>query len=691
MSLSAALPAAADAGHAAAAAALASPAAPATVPGTAQPVDVVILADESGSMLSYPNEITGMQQAATQIVDAEWSPQSRIAIYGFGSAPPGGQSAQAAIDQYCPLTALDSSTARAALARCAAEIKARPARQGNNTDFAAALQQADEVLGASQAAGHLPLIFFMTDGQLDVGPDSPYIPRGVSDPAGTIGDSNAQALITARSTGLLAQLRGIGAEIWPVGFGDAGKLTKARDELSLFAAGGAQNGCPAGSGARPGPEFISPAVPSDQVTQDIQTDLIAAFAEARCATVEGPGWFPLPAGSKITKTVTISPLATYASIIVDKGSPQVIVTYKDPAGQKFTDTSPGGQGASAVGGALIGAQQSGQPDQAALETLQLENPAPGRWTVTFTDPKGVGGQEVGLWVIWQGEVTLEPTDQQVGDPGHQYTLAVQPVVRSARVQPSELGTFTGQFTVTWPGGQSVTVPARLDTAKGSLTYGDFTAPVSIPQGLRRGRATVSFTGAAPGVQGEASTGFLVQPGGGIVVTLENTSGLTVPPGGILQVNGTITANRQTGSKIVFALADLKNGVDASLTSPFGSVRVPSGQQRITLKIHFGKNTRLGLATGTIQWAPADQGTPAPSDFLSAASLDVTIAYPPSHWWIWPIVGLLAAVLLVLLVRVLMIWRARIKHLRPLTTAGPDTTWDPPPDSPGTDHWTSDGS
>jgi hypothetical protein len=661
-----------------------------TVPGTAQPVDVIILADESGSMLKYPNEITGMQQAATQIVDAEWSPQSRIAIDGFGSAPPGGQSTQAAIDQYCPLTAVDSSAARTALARCAAEIKGRSLQQGYNTDFAAALQQASEVLSGSRAAGHLPLVFFMTDGQLDEGPDSPYVPKGVNDPFGTIGDRNAQALITAPSTGLLAQLRGIGAEIWPVGFGDAGRLTSAKDELSLFAADGAQNGCPAGSGAQPSPKFIPPTVSSDQETQDIQTDLIAAFAEARCAAAEPPIWSPLPAGSAVSKTVTISPLATYASIIVDKGNSQVIVTYKDPAGQKFTDTSPGGQGASAVGGVLFGPQQSGQPDQAALETLQLEDPAPGPWTVTFTDPKGVAAQEVGLSAIWQGEVTLEPTDQQVGDPGHQYTLAVQPVVRSARVQPSELSMFIGQFMVTWPGGQSVTKPAHLDTTKGSPTYGDFTATVTVPQNLN-GRANVNFTGAAPAVQGEASTSFLVRPGGGIVVALQNTSGRTVAPGGTLQINGTINANGQTGSKIVFALAGLGNGVDASLKSPFGQVTVPSGQQSITLTIYFDPKARLGPATGTIQWAPGGQGTPPPSDFLSASSLDLTIAYPAppltSHPWFWVIVALLAAVILVLLVRWLMVWRAWTIHVRgPIATAGSGTEWEIPGDSPGTDPW-----
>jgi len=660
-----------------------------TVSGTAQPVDVVILADESGSMLEFPNEITGMQQAATQIVDAEWSSQSRIAIYGFGSAPPGAQSTQAAIDQYCSLTPVDSTAARAALARCAGEIKGRQA--GNNTDFAAALQQAEAVLGASRAAGHLPLVFFMTDGQLDEGPDSLYVRKGVSDPTGAIGDGNAQALITAPSTGILAQLRGIGAEVWPLGFGDAGKLKAAKDELSLFAADGAQSGCPPGSGAQPGPEFIPPTVPSDQETQDIQTDLIAAFAEARCAAVQQKGWYRLPAGSSLTKTVPISPLASYASVIVDKGSPQVIVTYKDPAGQTFTDSSPGGQGASSVGGVFIGAQQSGLPDQAALETLQLENPAPGPWTVTFTNPMGVAAQVVGLSVIWQGEVTLEPTSQQVGDPGRQYTLAMQPVVRSARVQPSELGKFTGQFMVAWPGGQSVTVPARLDTAEASPTNGDFIATVTVPPNLTgRTRASVIFTGAAPGVQGAASTGFLIQPGGGIVVTLENTSGRTVHPGGDLRISGTINANGQTASTIDFTLNGLGNGVDASLTKPLGPVTVPSGQQPVTLTIHFDPTARLGLATGTIQWAPAGQGTPSASDWLSVASLDVTVVPIPlpltSHWWFWVIIALLAAVFLATVIQLVRLGRARSRLEHGITADDPDIHWKPPVDSPSSDHW-----
>jgi hypothetical protein len=655
--------------------------------GTGPSVDVVILGDESGSMLDNANEFVGMEQAATQIVDLEWSPQSRIAIYGFGSAPP-GKPASTAIDQYCPLTALDSPGARGTLIRCAAEIQARTA--GNNTDFAQALQQAYEALARSRAAGHLPLVFFMSDGALDEGPNSSYA-HGASDPNGAIGNSAAQALITAPSTGWLARLRGIGAEVWPIRFGSAPKGENAPDgqaELALFAAGGAQNGCPAGDGANPRVTPIPPADTGEQERQDFQTALIAAFAEARCAVVEQPGCSTLSAGSTVPRTVTISELATNASITVDKGSPQAVATFRDPRGDTFTDTSPGGQGASVVGGVLIGAQQYGQHDQLALETLQLQDPAPGPWQVTFRDPAGVAPQRVCLSVVWQGELGLQFTDQQVGDPGHSYTLAVQPVVRSARVPASELGGFTGQFQVTWPGGQAVTVPARLDTATTSPTSGDFTASVLVPQGLN-GQAHVIFTGAASGVQGATDTAFPVRPGGGLIITLDNTSGDLVQPGHDLTINGTVNTNGQPGTSILFALAGLKDGVDASLTSPFGQFRVPSGQLPITLTIHFDKKARPGRATGTIQWAPADQGTPAASDYLSAASLDVVIGYPPppvtSQWWLWLIIALAAAGMLAFLGWRLVIWAAQ-RGLPPLPETAPDIYRRPPGPPSDRDPW-----
>ncbi len=625
--------------------------------GAAQAVDVVILADESGSMQQFPNEIQGEQQAATQIVQEEWSAQSQVAIYGFGSAPPGAP-AQAAIDQYCgPMQLTDAGRAR--LAQCAAEIKPRTQAEGYNTDFAAALVQAKTVLGAAPP-GSLPLVFILTDGQLDVGPDSAYAPKGLS-PAQSdaAGNAKAQADITNPATGILGQLRGIGAEIWPVGFGSADK-----GELSLFARGGAQNGCPVGSGSIPSAAIVPPGGTGIQETEAIQSTVLGAFANARCAVLDQVSWFPLPAGGSVTRTVTISELATFGSLIVDKGDPRVVVSYTDPAGHKVSDNTGNGQPSGSFPDGTSYALGGG--GQSPLESLRLTNPDPGTWTVTFTDPPGVPKQTVGLAVLWQGEVQLEFVGQQVGDPGHRYLLAVQPTVRSRHVPASALGALTTSFAVTWPGGTAVTVPARLDRASG-----DFTAQPLIPAGAGRGSARVTVTAASPGVQGQAAASFPVRPGGGLTVTLDLPRGTRVAPGASVTANATIDTNGAPATSIVFSLGGLSDGVDATITRPSGAIQVSSGRQVIPVTISFGKPSRLGPALGTIRWAPAGQGTPAPSDWLAFDSLDVNIEYPPTPiyeqpgWLAGFVVVLLAAGLLFL--RRLGTGRERRRYLRPAST------------------------
>jgi hypothetical protein len=601
----------------------------ATPLGTMQPVNVVILADESGSMQQYPNEVSGERQAAAQIVQEEWSPQSQIAIYGFGGAPEKrGAQPQSAIDQYCGPTELTGNAARTRLTQCAAEITPRTAAQGYNTDFAAALIQAKTVLGAPQAVNRLPLVFILTDGQLDVGQNSPYSGWPSSRAAG---NAAAQKLITDPSAGILHDLRNIGTEIWPVGFGQADT-----SELDLFARGGAQNDCPAGSGATPKAAIVPPSATGSAETEDIQSKLIGAFAEARCAALGQSIWAQLPVGGSVHKTATISQLATLGALVVDKGDPRVEVTYTDPKGNKVSDNTPNGQSAGSIDGAsyaLTGGSQS------PLETLRLDNPLPGPWQVTFTDPPGVPAQTVGLSVVWQGEVQLEFVNQQVGDPGHPYQIAVQPAVRSAPVPPSALAGFTAGFNVSWPGGQVARAQARLDAS------GDFSAAVTVPQGLN-GTAVVTVTAAAPGVQGQARTAFKVSPGGGLTVSLNIPRGTTVAPGRTVTANATIDTNGLPATSIVFSLGGLSDGVDATIASPARAVPVGSGRQSFPLTIRFGPQTRLGPALGTIRWAPAGQVTPTPSDWLAVDSLDVNIEYPPlpvwEQWWFWLVILAAAA-------------------------------------------------
>ena len=579
--------------------------------GTAQPVSAVILADESGSMQDYASEVAGERQAAAQIVQEEWSPQSKIAIYGFGSAPDErGAQAQAAIDQYCAPTELTNNAARTTLAECAAEIKPRTEAQGYNTDFAAALTQALDVLSASSGTDRLPLVFILTDGQLDEGPNSPYAGWGSTDAAGT---AAAQELITNPSTGILRRLREAGAEVWPVGFGEADST-----ELNLFAKGGAQNACPAGSGAIPSATIIPPSVTGPEETEAIQSDLVGAFAEARCAVSVKPAWKNLPSGGSVTETVTISPLATLGSLVVDKGDPRVTVTYTDPAGHEFSDRDLNGQISDSVDGAAY--VLTGQ-SQSPLETVRLDDPLPGPWKVTFTSAPGVSAQMVGLSLVWQGEVQLEFIKQAIGEPGQPYTLAFQVATRSAPVQARALAGFMAGFTVQWAGGQQSAVKASLDAS------GDFDATVMVPQNAN-GIARATATLAGPGIQGQEGAAFHVNPGGGLTVALNIPPGTTVAPGGTITAQATVYTNGLSATSIVFSLGNLGDGVLATL-SPAGQVQIGSGRQSIPVVIRFGPRTRLGPALGTIQWAPANQGTPTSSDWLAIDSLDVDIEYPPT--------------------------------------------------------------
>jgi hypothetical protein len=239
-------------------------------------------------------------------------------------------------------------------------------------------------------------------------------------------------------------------------------------------------------------------------------------------------------------------------------------------------------------------------------------------------------------VVWQGEVQLEFVNQKIGDPGHLYHLAVQPAVRSAPVQASELAGFTAAFAIKWPDGQRANVKARLDHS------GDFTATVPVPADAN-GPAHVMATAQAAAVHGQAVTVFNVTPGGGLTVNLNVPPGTRVSPGGTVTANGTIDTNGAPATSIVFALGDLHNGVEAALVSPRGLLKVGSGNQPVKVVIKFFKGTRLGPVLGTIKWAPTATGTAAPSDYLAADSLDVTIGYPPkpltAQWWFW--VGLAA--------------------------------------------------
>lgn len=590
----------------------------------AKSVNVVILADESGSIAQTPNALAGERQAAIEIIQAAWSPSSQIAVYGFGSAPSGrGATASEAVDELCRLTELNTSTNLTSLTRCANLIAPRTRPGEGNTDFAAALMQAQSVLNAPDPLHRVPLIFILTDGMLDVGPNSPYLPR----PSTTAqGDNAAQQQLTGT---ILPSLRQFGAEVWPLGFGQANKK-----ELDTFAAGGAQFNryCAADTRAVPKLTVVPSKFTGTQETQKIEDGLLRAFAAATCGTVSPGPWQTIRPGGSVRVPVNIDPLTEFGSIVVNKGSPRVEVTYTDSDGGSISD-NPANSGRTSLHSEAYALGTGGS--LSTQEALHLQNPVPGQWTVTFTNTSPIP-QTVGVSVVWQGQVEPEiKFVPQIGDSGKPLTIQVEPAIYSSPVPAQDLARLTVSVTVQWAGSSApISEIPKLDRANGY-----FVAKVLVPSG-RSGVAVVTATVQEPGAQGTRVAKLSYQPGGGLSVDLNFPTGKRVSPGGSLTETATVNNLGLPGTSIEFSLADLGNGVDAQI-APSGPVKIGSGRKTVPVTISFGTHSRPGQTRGTIQWRVVNSGIENTAAYLN---LDVAPAPAPLYekWWPWTVLAVLVA-------------------------------------------------
>lgn len=628
----------------------------------ATPVRVVILADESGSITDVSGAVQGERQAASLIVQGEWSAKSQIAVYGFGSAPSKHNiRARAALDPYCGLTELSGEAARAALTRCAGEITPRTAAQGDNTDFAAALGAARDLLATPDPLHRVPIVFLLTDGILDVGQNSPYGGQGTSD---AMGNRNAAQLLATR---ILPALSSLGAQIWPIGFGDAN-----RNQLNKYAGAGAHGNpeCPSDSGGTNigGTPKVTIVPPGDAATETrlIEQALLGAFATARCGALQRTPAVTLQPGSSVTVPVSINSLATFGSIFVTKGDPRVEVTYADPDGHTVSDNTTAQHPSGVLDGAdyaLTSGGTSGVPND-AVESLRLDNPVTGTWRVTLTNPPGVGRQQVSVSVVWQGRIQADLIlSPQVADPGQPLRIGVQPVVRSAPLPDGTLAGLRVDVTVGWgPAGTQHRVPTTLNG------QGEFVGTILVPRGLT-GTALIRAFVRGHGVQGTTARKVPVVPGGSLEVGLAIPRGIRVAPGGTVSATARVSNEGLPANRITFALNGLNNGVNAWIASPTRPVPVGSGRRDIAITIRFGRQTRLGPALGTIEWAEARPGSnPAAGSAAlhPAGYLDVVVEPPPGplidRWWVRALIALALALAITLLV-ILPLMRRRARGRR----------------------------
>ncbi|MFD0478503.1 vWA domain-containing protein [Nonomuraea thailandensis] len=339
-------------------------AAQAAPPSDVKPVRVVILVDESGSLKDQ--DVTRERAAAQLIALSELSEQSQVAVVGFGSSNGPGQSA---VDIVCPLTGVQTAQDRESLSRCVEKLRLRTAEEGNDTDHAAALEQALDIMGRPDDQQRAKIVFLLTDGVLDVRNSPQY---GADAQAR---NANAQAQIT-RS---LADAERGQVQIWPLGFGAADKSA-----LDAFAAGGWVQPCGDQQTSTPKARVVA-------TSADVERSLLEAFAYARCAGIEKSVTDSLDAGATVDLNVNIPIIATDGSIVVVKRDKRIQVTYFDPEGTQVPKQ-----------GELKESTFQAAGEAGPVESLRIRNPLPGQWRIRLESPPGVSRQEVSATVVWQG-------------------------------------------------------------------------------------------------------------------------------------------------------------------------------------------------------------------------------------------------------------------------------------------------
>jgi hypothetical protein len=406
-----------------------------------RPVQIVVLVDQSGSLSD--EDVARERDAVRVIVQGEPSPGSTVSVVGFGSADRPGQ---AAVDQVCPRTQLDTPQKREALADCVGLLHARTAEEGDGTDHVNALRQALSDVRMPAPASLPKIVYLLTDGKLDVSKSPAY------------GDNSADRNRAAgqQIPGVLAELSRAGAAVWPLGFGTADKA-----QLDGFATGAAQDGC--------GLRTPKPSATVITSSADLLKAVGDASSAARCTGVGELVSGALPSGGNVDVSVDIPTIATDGSIIVFKGDRRVAVGYLDPQGTAVPSIGERGISRFAL---------SGQNTE--VEALHVVNPEPGRWTVRLSSAPDVPRLDIHAVVIFQGAVrAVIAVSPPAPRPGTEAVVTMQ--VRGARSPITDPVQLRGlAFVVSLTGEGFAPVPAvELADADGDGQYqGTIIVPAS---------------------------------------------------------------------------------------------------------------------------------------------------------------------------------------------------------------------
>lgn len=570
-------------------------------------VGIVVLVDESGSL--GDEGVTAERAAAALIAQSEFSPESTIAVVGFGGR--NGQPGQSPVQVVCQPTTVADGPDRDYLSTCVDGLHRRTTAEGDATDFPSALSQALSLLAGMHDVG-AKVVFLMTDGQLDVRDDDAY-----GDPA----DRQDNARSAMRDNLTLARERDI--PVWPLGFGDAKQA-----ELDEFAKGGSQRVC--NVGAQP---------PTARIVADnlatVTSSLADAYANARCGATSQSVPTPIGAGETVELRIDIPPIATDGSIAVSKVFPGSKVSYEAPDGE--TVPKSGRHGAEEF-------EVSGEGSQ--VEVLRVRNPQAGTWVITVTAPPTAGNGIVNAIAIWQGAVrstvALNPPSPR---PGEKATVELTLRTRTgALADPGLLQDITAAATFTGEGFDPRDVP---------LVMGDdgrYTGEVVVPStatGNYEVVGSVRGRGIAPDER--PSTGS-VNLGGAAVRAQVRFDRETVAPGGTLDGELLVSNDSGTARRVTLQLGDLDEQSLVTI-SPAESDVAASGNTSIPFTLRFDENTKLGFGEGRLRVVDKDGGA-VYADRLLTFEVD----FPPTAverlWYLW------VAICVVLLAALALALRAR---------------------------------
>lgn len=589
-------------------------------PPTLPPVQIVLLVDESGSLST--DGVAREKEAARTIGLGAVARDTTVSVVGFGSSD--GSPGQAAAITRCPPTKVDSGQSRDTLAQCIDDVHAREPSEGSHTDHVAALRQALSFLSDSTQAAKI--VFLLTDGNLDV-QDSPAYGRALGPEAR---DQAARDQIP----GVLEDLRKVGAQVWPLGFGREVSL----DKLKAFEAG---TPCTP-TAAKPAARVIENLATLTALTSAI----IEAYKSAGCVGGGDIDTQSLPKAGIVDLTVDIPAIASDSSILVYKRNPGVQVEYIDPNNKTASGTESGDSTF----------QFAGQGTE--TESLHIVDPVPGRWTVRLKSTSDIPPHEVAATVLFQGAVNavLTVTPPQPA-AGQEVEVAMQ--VRTRRTPITDASLLSGlSFRLSLTGSSGVT--EQVTSLTDEDRDGTFTTRLRVPENAT---GSLTFTGTVTGigVGGDTrvfATTVLAKPAdlqGQLRLTGTDS---TVVPGG--SVAGEALIDNKSGRErtLRLQLVDFGPGTVARVNPPM--IKVPaSGTARVPFSVEFGTDTLIGGNQALLR-AVDDSDT---SLVVAQQLIARDVALPPTFFmrflWLWIVLASLAVLgVLVLLTRLRAARRSR---------------------------------